>query len=312
MATATVPKATTEEAPAKPTRLRAALDTPGLYAGAALGTASALLAGDPLLYSTVGAAGVTAGWAYLGMHPGPWRWLPGQGEPWEWMCRSSRRGYRRTLRRMRRRLAAPANVPVVWPVDRQVIAWHTHPQRPALVREVTADARRARCDAFRQAWTRVLPSWKSGWWRRYSPIEMALRAGPLTAIPITGHLDMPWWAHLLIGSIAATWGKWVWRKPTPAQAPAEQQLAGEDWYLARWAEWIACDQGPLPGSKLVSVELNADRLTAVIVSTTARPAAGLDQDSVSIAFDVPREPSTSTGPTTWPPPEPSSPSGFEP
>ncbi|MCX5407490.1 hypothetical protein OHA37_26955 [Streptomyces sp. NBC_00335] len=287
MATATVPKATTEEAPAKPTRLRAALDTPGLYAGAALGTASALLAGDPLLYSTVGAAGVTAGWAYLGMHPGPWRWLPGQGEPWEWMCRSSRRGYRRTLRRMRRRLAAPANVPVVWPVDRQVIAWHTHPQRPALVREVTADARRARCDAFRQAWTRVLPSWKSGWWRRYSPIEMALRAGPLTAIPITGHLDMPWWAHLLIGSIAATWGKWVWRKPTPAQAPAEQQLAGEDWYLARWAEWIACDQGPLPGSKLVSVELNADRLTAVIVSTTARPAAGLDQDSVSIAFDVP-------------------------
>ncbi|MEV8523161.1 hypothetical protein AB0451_03235 [Streptomyces sp. NPDC052000] len=288
MATATVPKATTEEAPTKePNRLRAALDNPGLYAGAALGAASALLTGDPLLYSTVGAASITAGWTFLGMNPGPWRWLPGQGEPWEWMCRSSRRGYRRTLRRMRRRLSAPADVPVVWPVDRQAIAWHTHPRRPALVRQVTADARRARCDVLRQAWTQGMPSWESGWWRRYSPIEMALRAGPLTAVPITGYLHMPWWANLLVGSVAANWGAWVWTKPTPAQAPPEEESVAEDWYLARWAEWIASERGPLPGSKLVSIQLDANRLTAVIVSTTARPAAGLDQDSVSIAFDVP-------------------------
>lgn len=295
MATATVPKATTEEASAKePTRLRAALDTPGLYAGAALGTASALLAGDPLLYSTVGAAGVTAGWAFLGMNPGPWRWLPGQGEPWEWMCRASRRGYRRTLRRMRSRLAqdhtqapTPGSDGLLVPVLSVADGWYGHAQRPSLIREVTADARRARCQMLRVVWAKVLPNWDAGWWRRYSPIEMALRAGPLTAVPVTGYLDMPWWAHLLIGSVAASWGAWIWAKPGPAQTPTEKQLAGEDWYLARWAEWIASERGPLPGSKLVSIQLDADRLTAVIVSTTARPAAGLDQDSVSIAFDVP-------------------------
>ena len=71
----------------------------GLYLGAGAGVASAYLTGDSLLLTTIGATGVAAGWAALGMNPGSWRWLSGQGEPWEWMCRSSRRRIRRRLRR---------------------------------------------------------------------------------------------------------------------------------------------------------------------------------------------------------------------
>lgn len=297
MATATVPKPRTAEAPAQaPSRLRGRIDTlnnPGLYAGAALGTASALLTGDPLLYATLGTTGVAAGWATLGVTPGPWRWLPGQGEPWEWMCRSSRRGYRRTLRRMRRRLAhdhSPAPTlgtdGLLVPVATIADGWYGHGRRPALVREVTADARRARCEMLRTAWAKALPDWENGWWRRYSPAEMALRAGPLAAIPASGIADLPWWAHLLVASTAAGWGATVWSKPAPA-TPGKEKAEGPDWYLARWAEWIAGERGPLPGSKLTHVQLDDDRLTAIIVSTTARPAISVGQDSVSIAFDVP-------------------------
>jgi hypothetical protein len=297
MATTTVPtpRTTTNDNPQELTGIRAriaTLNNPGLYIGTGLGAAS-MLSGDPLLFTTVGATGAAAGWAALGMMPGPWRWLPGQGEPWEWMCRSSRRGYRRTLRRMRRRLDRDHSQPPTLGTDGMLVpvttiadGWYGHAQRPALVREATAGARRARCEALRAAWSKALPNWENGWWRRYSPAEMALRAGPLAAIPATGYAPMPWWADLLVGSIAATWGAHIWHKPDPA-IPATMQTATVEWYLARWNEWIACDGGPLPGSRLVSLHLDGDKLTAVIVSTTAKPALGLGQDAVSIAFEVP-------------------------
>ncbi|MFK0045509.1 hypothetical protein ACIQU4_15550 [Streptomyces sp. NPDC090741] len=256
---------------------------PGLYIGAALGLAPAVMPDGILLATTFGATGVAAGWAVLGVLPGPWRWLPGNGEPWEWMCRSSRRGYRRTLRRMRRRLAqtgteAKANgIPA---------GWYGHPDRPALIRKVTADARRARCELLRRAWAKTLPDWETGWWRAYTAKEMTLLAGPLAAIPVTGFVDMPWWAHLVVGSLSAAWGAKVLHKPALSVLP-EPKAAPDDWYQARWTEWIAGERGPLPASKLTSVHVDADQLTAVIVSTTARPATSLTQDPVSIAFDVP-------------------------
>lgn len=269
--------------------------SPGLYAGAALGLAPHLLPDGPLLVTTISAGGAAATWATLGMMPGPWRWLPGQGEPWEWMCRSSRRGYRRTVRRMRHRLAQDHTLAPVVGADGLLVptlaagqGWYGHDQRPALVREATADARRARCEALRAVWAKALPNWEKGWWRRYSPAEMALRAGPLAAIPASGYADLPWWADLLIGSIAASWGAKVWAKPGPAHREEEKAAAeGPDWYLARWAEWISCERGPLPGSRLGSVHLDEDKLTAVIVSTTAKAATTLTQDAVSIAFYVP-------------------------
>ncbi|MFD6113855.1 hypothetical protein ACFWG0_27630 [Streptomyces yangpuensis] len=268
--------------------------SPGLYAGAALGLAPTLMTDAPLLVTTLSATGVAAGWAALGMMPGPWRWLPGNGEPWEWMCCSSRHGYRRTLRRMRARLAQDHTLPQTVGPDGLLVdtigvgnRWYAHTQRPALVREVTADARRARCELLRAFWAKALPDWNTGWWRRYSPTEMALRAGPLAAIPATGFVDMPWWAHLVFGSLAASWGARVWDKPDPANPADDQEVAGVDWYQARWAEWIACERGPLPASKLASVQLDEDKLTAVIVSTTAKAAVAVGQDAVSIAFDVP-------------------------
>jgi hypothetical protein len=86
MATTTVPATPTTTEPPTGVRARiATLNNPGLYLGTGLGAAS-MLTGDPLLFTTLGATGAAAGWAALGMMPGPWRWLPGQGEPWEWMC----------------------------------------------------------------------------------------------------------------------------------------------------------------------------------------------------------------------------------
>ncbi|MET7975766.1 hypothetical protein ABZW44_22525 [Streptomyces mirabilis] len=265
----------------------------GLYLGAGLGVASGLLTGDPLLLTTIGATGMAAGWAGLGMNPGPWRWLPGQGEPWEWLCRSSRRGYRRKVRRMRTRLAqdhtySPAVgssgllVPVVGIAD----GWRHREDRALLVRQATAEAHRVRCAALRKAWAQALPNWESGWWRRYSAAEMALRAGPLAAIPASGFVEMPWWAHLAVVSIGAGWGSHIWHRPAPAAADMATPK-GVDWYVARWAEWIACERGPLPDSKLASIHLDGDKLTAIIVSTTAKPALSVDQDSISIAFGVP-------------------------
>ncbi|MFD6180078.1 hypothetical protein [Streptomyces goshikiensis] len=296
MATTTVPATpTTNDNLQELTGIRAriaTLNNPGLYIGTAVGAASTL-SGDPLLVTTMGATAVAAGWTALGMMPGPWRWLPGQGEPWEWMCRSSRRGYRRTVRRMRHRLAqdhAPALTVgtdgILVPVHETANGWYWHAERPALVREATAGARRARCELLRTAWAKALPDWKKGWWRRYSATEMAFRAGPLAAIPATGYLDTPWWAPLIVSSLAATWGARMWQKPDPA-TPAEVQAKTAEWYLARWNEWIACERGPLPESRLASLHLDDDKLTAVIVSTTAKPALGLGQDSVSIAFEVP-------------------------
>jgi hypothetical protein len=283
MATPTLAKTATktEEPQQELTGLRARMHlmhNPGMYAGAGLGIASGYLTGDPLLLTTIGATGAAVGWATLGMNPGPWRWLPGQGEPWEWMCRSSRRGYRRSLRRMRRRLDVEQYEPLP--------GWYAHPDRPALVRAATAEVRRKRCEALRTAWTRALPNWESGWWRRYTPAEMALRAGPLAVIPASGFAEMPWWAHLTVISIGAGWGSRVWHRPAPAGTDTAGPK-GADWYVARWAEWIACERGPLPASKLASVHLDGDKLTAIVISTTAKPALSVDQDSISIAFRVP-------------------------
>jgi hypothetical protein len=283
MATPTLTKTETKnEAPQQElTGLRARINqtiNPGLAVGAGLGLASGLLTGDPLLLTTIGATGVAAGWTSLGMNPGPWRWLPGQGEPWEWMCRSSRRGYRRSLRRMRRRLDVEQYEPLP--------GWYAHPDRPALVRAATAEVRRRRCEALRGAWAQILPNWRSGWWRKYTAAEMALRAGPLAAIPASGFVEMPWWAHLTVVSIGAGWGSRIWHRPAPAAIDTTGPK-GADWYVARWAEWIACERGPLPDSKLTSVAVAADKLTAIIVSTTAKAALSVDQDSISIAFEVP-------------------------
>ncbi|MCZ4098027.1 hypothetical protein [Streptomyces sp. H39-C1] len=298
VATATAHKDNTDdEARPEATGLRARVAvmqrSPGLYAGAGLGLASASLTGEPLLVATVGASGIAAAWTALGLLPGPWRWLPGQGEPWEWTCRTSRRGYRRTLRRMRGRLAQDHDHAPVVGTDGLLVpiigigdGWYHHQQRAALVREATADVRRARCEVLRTAWTKALPDWESGWWRRYSPAELALRAGPLAAIPATGYVDMPWWGHLVVASAASSWGLRVWQRPDPA-APGAVRAATVAWYLARWEEWIACERGPLPASRLVSVHLEEDHLTAVIVSATAKAALGVGQDAVSIAFDVP-------------------------
>ncbi|WP_030888282.1 hypothetical protein [Streptomyces sp. NRRL S-1868] len=283
----------TEQESPEPLARLGHLHNPGLYLGSGLGIASGWLSGDPLLATSLTAAGTASVWAALGMTPGPWRWLPGQGEPWDWMSRSSRRGYRRTLRRMRRRLAhdhtppptlgtAGLLVPTVGIGD----SWYMHPNRPALVRRATANAWRARCEILRGAWSELLPDWERGWWRRYTATEMALRAGPLAALPATGYLEMPWWARLAVTAAGSAWGARVWGAPQPAESAAAP-LHETDWYLSRWAEWIACPKGQLPGSKLTELQWDENTLNAVIVSTTAKPAESVEQNSVSIAFEVP-------------------------
>lgn len=282
------------------------LHNPGLYLGTTLGATAALAPTGPLLVGTTAATAAAAGWATLALHPGPWRWLPGHGEPWEWMCRSSRRGYRRSLRRMRRRLnASPEQQLTVvdgllQPIHSPVgTAWYDHSHRPALLRAATAHQRKVRCEALRTLWTKALPDWENGWWRRYTPTEMALRAGPLAAVPASGLAPLPWWAHAAVISAAASWGAWVWQRPEAA--PQTDPTTGRgDWYLARWAEWIACDRGPLPGSRLAAVELDEDRLTAVIVSTTTKKATTVGQDEISIAFDIPPQAVNLYRPDAWP------------
>lgn len=294
-------------------RAQAILRNPGLYLGTALGAAATFTPTGPLLLTTAGTAATAAGWTALAMYPGPWRWLPGHGEPWEWMCRSSRRGYRRSIRRMRSRLnAAPEqhltinDEGLLQPVlSLTGTTWYHHPDRPALLRAATAHQRKLRCEALRTVWAKALPDWERGWWRRYTPAEMALRAGPLAAVPATGLAPLPWWAHLTAISIAAGWGAWVWHRPQPATpADADQATTPRqkdvDWYLARWALWVAGDRGPLPGSRLAAIELNEDRLSALIVSTTAKPALSVEQDLVSIAFEVPPRAVTIYRPTDVP------------
>ncbi|MFF9409921.1 hypothetical protein ACF1B0_31010 [Streptomyces anandii] len=295
---AAITETTTEEedTPQELTGLRARaarMQNPGLYVGSGLSIASSLLSGDPLLFTTIGATGLAAGWAALAMNPGPWRWLPGHGEPWEWMIRSSQRGYRRKVRRMRRRLARDDGyspsvgsdgmlVPTIGIAD----GWRHRDDRAALVREAKAKAYRARCATLRRLWAKALPDWERGWWRRYTPAEMVLRAGPLAAIPASGFINVPWWAHIVAASVGSVWGSWVWARPDFGVSPAGHP-EGAGWYLARWDEWIACERGPLPDSKLVDIDLDDDKLTAIIVSTTARPALSVGQDEISIAFDVP-------------------------
>lgn len=269
-------------------------DCPGLYAGTVLAASGGMLDGGPLAAVTLGGAVAAGGWTALGMRPGPWRWLPGQGEPWEWMCRSSRRGYRRKVRRMRRRLAAKPGPQsdtggLLAPSVGVGEGWREDSRRPALVREATAAAYTARCKALRTVWARWLPDWERGWWRRYSPAEMALRAGPVAALPASGYVDMPGAARLVMACAAGWWGIWVWDRPDPRPETAADGVParGVDWYIARWAEWIACERGPLPASKLTAVELDAGKLTAVVVSTTAKSATDVTQDAVSIAFEVP-------------------------
>ncbi|MGW3491347.1 hypothetical protein [Streptomyces sp. NPDC001054] len=272
------------------------LNNPGMWVGSALGAASTLLSGDPLLVTAVSSTVVAGGWAALGMRPGPWRFLPGHGEPYAWMDRAGRRRWRRRVTRMRRRLntVSPQTFGVgsqglLVPAEKVAEGWRERGDRPALVREATAAAHRKRVAILTALWRRALPDWKRGWWRRYSATEMALRAGPLAALPATGYLSLPWWADLTVAAIASGWGALALGKPAPAAAPGPCERTGrdEDWYLTRWQEWIAHERGPLPGSRLVSVRLDDDKLVAVIVSTTSRPALSVGQEVVSIAFDVP-------------------------
>ncbi|MFF1709299.1 hypothetical protein [Streptomyces sp. NPDC058268] len=268
------------------------LHNPGLYAGAGLGAASTWLSGDPLLLTTIGTAGVAAGWSALGMNPGPWRWLPGEGEPWEWLCARSVSGYRRKVRRMRLRFDSDAQATASGPGKPQPFVigvtdgWRNRQDRPELVRVATAATHRARCSVLRQAWAQALPDWGSVWWRRYSLGEMAVRTSPLIVLPASGFADLPWWAGLIATSTGAGWGARMWRMPKRGVETVTAPK-GIDWYHAQWAEWIACERGPLPGSKLTSPALDDDKFTAVIVSTTAKSALGVEQDSVSIAFKVP-------------------------
>ncbi|WP_309049088.1 hypothetical protein [Streptomyces sp.] len=291
MAASTIakPSTTTKDPQHKTSRssaLAARLHNPGLYAGASLGLASTCLTGDPLLYTALGTTSVAAGWSALGMYPGPWRWLPGQGEPWQWLCRRSMSGYRRRVRRMRRHLAVPASSPTGSGLYVVGDGWRRHPHRPQLVRAASAASQRARCTLLTQAWQHTLPDWGSAWWRPYSLGEMTLRTSPLLALPAVGAIGLPWWGSMLAVSAGAGWGARMWRLPARDAGPVAP-LKGVDWYHARWAEWIACERGILPASKLVSLQLDDDKLTAIIVSTTTKAAAGVGQDTVSIAFEVP-------------------------
>ena len=278
--------------PSRAAMLAQQLNNPGLYAGAGLGLASIALTGDPQLLTAVGSAGIAAGWTVLGLNPGPWRWLPGHGEPWEWLCRRSNRAYRRKVRRMRLRLAEDAQAitsglgktrPFVIGV---ADGWRTRDDRPELVRAAMAEAHRVRCATLRKAWAHALPNWGSAWWRTYTLGEMALRTSPLLALPAAGFADLPWWANTLAISAGAGWGARMWRMPA-RDVETVSTAHGVDWYLAQWAEWIAGERGQLPASKLTSIHLDDDKLTAIIVSTTGRSALTVDQDSVSIAFRVP-------------------------
>lgn len=293
MATTTVP--TTREEGAEPSSsslLTQQLCKPGVLVGAGVGITSGILTGDPLLYATVGASGVAAGWTALGLRPGPWRWLPGEGEPWQWLHGVSNGSYRRRVRRMRARLASdPGQLPAVGPEgERQFVigvsdGWRLRPDRDELVRAATGHSHRARCALLRNAWEHALPSWGSEWWRRYSLPEMALRAGPLVAIPASGFAELPWWGRLLVASAATGWGARFIR--LPAREGKAETPKGVDWYLAQWAEWIAHERGQLPASRLIDAHLDDRQFTAIIKSTTGRSALSVDQDSVSIAFRVP-------------------------
>lgn len=281
-----------QQEPSRAAMLAQQLHNPGLYAGTGLAVASVALTGDPQLLTTFGSAGLAAGWTALGMNPGPWRWLPGQGEPWQWLERSSNRAWRRKVRRMRLRLDTDAQAVAAGPGKTQPIVigvtdgWRNREDRPELVRDATVAAHRIRCTLLRKAWAHALPNWGSAWWRRYSFTEMALRTAPMLALPAAGYANLPWWADLLTVSAGAGWGARMWRRPAPA-AVDTTGARGIDWYLARWAEWISCERGQLPASKLTSVHLDDNALTAIIVSTTGRSALTVDQDSVSIAFRVP-------------------------
>ncbi|MEU5772691.1 hypothetical protein ABZ819_05220 [Streptomyces venezuelae] len=291
MAAPTIAKPPTREEDPQHSRTRALAEqmhNPGLYAGAGLGLASTTLTGDPLLLTALGSTSLAAGWTALGMHPGPWRWLPGHGEPWQWMCRAGNSSYRRSVRRMRTRLATPANNPAVTGLFVVGVCdgWRSHPHRPALARSANIAGHRVRCTLLNQAWQHALPDWGTAWWRRYSLGEMALRTSPLLALPAVGATGLPWWGSMLAVSAGAGWGARMWRRPAPG-VQAVEAPKGADWYRARWAEWIACERGPLPESKLASLELDDDKLTAVIVSTTAKAADSIEQNAVSIAFDVP-------------------------
>lgn len=297
MAAPTQPKPdTTSDSPqrqlSRAAMLAQQLHNPGLYAGGGLAAASLTLTGDPQLLTTIGSTALAGGWTALGMNPGPWRWLPGHDEPWEWLCRRSNRTYRRKVRRMRLRLNADASSSASGPGKTRPFVigvtdgWRSREDRADLVREATAAAHRARCAALRNAWAKALPNWGSAWWRRYSLTEMAIRTGPMLALPAAGYIDLPWWANALTVSAAAGWGSRMWRRPAAAAVDTTGPN-GIDWYQARWAEWISCERGPLPDSKLTNITLDADKLTALVVSTTAKSALAVDQDAISIAFRVP-------------------------
>jgi hypothetical protein len=288
MATTTVPTTVAkEDTQQESTGLRAQLGqmhNTGLYAGAGLGIASGYLTGDPLLLTSLGATGIAAGWTALGMNPGPWRWLPGQGEPWQWLCKVSDRGYRRKLARMRRRLTEESSSPTGITIG-VTDGWRRHEKRAALVRAAVAEVHRSRCGKLRALWSHTLPNWDRGWWRQYTLAEMALRSGPLAAVPASGFVELPLWGRLAVIGASTAWGSRMWSRPAPAE-PADRPQPG-DWYLNRWNEWIACEGGSLPASKLIDLDVDGDTLSAVIVSTTARPALSVGQDAVSIAFQVP-------------------------
>lgn len=295
MATTTVPTTPTSEDGSQPSTssgLAQQLGKPGVLVGAGVGLASGMLTGDPLLYATLGAAGVAAGWTALGANPGPWRWLPGEGEPWQWLHSVSSSSYRRRVRRMRARLVSdPGQLPAVGPGgERQFVigvcdGWRLRPDHDALIREATRGSHRGRCALLRNAWENVLPSWGSEWWRRYTLPEMALRAGPLAAVPASGFAELPGWGRFLVVSAATLWGARYVR--LPARGVQAQTSKDVDWYVARWAECIANERGQLPGSRLVDAHLDDRHFTAIVESTTGRSALTVDQESVSIAFRVP-------------------------
>lgn len=250
----------------------------GAYAPAAVGGVSATF---------LGAAALTAA---VWPNPGPWRWVPGYGQPYGWLCR---REMSLARRRARRRLCATRAI-------RQAQQWHRRKKvtgkvrldkRPeptrkhvARVRTVAAARNRARCKRLTAAWEK-LPGASGAWWRIPEPTTRHLVTGwlltsGLWSLALASGVSYDWRAlagvTALSGVLALVVKRRGWRSvETPTSPWAEV-----------WAERIGRDGGALPGSYLVDLDDDDEAVRATVVSE-GRPADTVPVDAISVAYDVP-------------------------